>query len=352
MKHLGPAGGGAAEIHGPSLRGPRWALGALGLLLAAGLALLGLRIEGRPVCAEEATGLLAADPAVGWTFRRGLTLTLDPCDGRAWSTSVSINSEGLHDQEWSHEKRPGEARVLLLGGALADGIGVARSDRLSVRLAHMADQRRGARVSVVNGQIPGFGLKRQERWFEKRGLEFDPDVVILVLDPVRTPFENATLGLVESLPPASGLLSLAGIRSATQAAHEEEPVGVRLVPRPLPAAATEQEAAHRELLSGIRSLAARARTAGAGFAVLVAPPCPEQTYPANLCEEIEAIAPCADVGPSFASIRKESTKPAELCVDSLGRWGRDGHFLASHTLWSLVARASLWPDGVVRGYRL
>lgn len=345
-------GDGPGKIHGPARRGPRGALSALGIVLTLALGWLTLRIEGTRVCAPDAVGLLAADEQVDWTFRRGLNITLDPCDGTAWSAPVTINREGLHDQEWPRDKRPGEARVLLLGGALADGVGVARGDRLSVRLAHLADQRRGERVSVINAQIPGYGPERQLAWLEARGLAWSPDVVVLVLDPIRTPVEDATLGLAESLPPASGLLPLAGIHSATEASCEEAPAAVRLVARPLPLPAGEEQAARTRMLNGIRRLADRAREAGAGFAVLVAPPCPDTAVPAGLCEEIEEIAPCADVGPSFASIRADKSKPAELCIDALGRWGRDGHFLASHTLWDLIARAGLWPDGVVRGYRL
>jgi hypothetical protein len=341
------------RISGPTARWPRCLVAAIGLVLALFLLDLSLRIEGPRVCADGGTALLAVDPELGWTFAPGRTLTLDPCDGAAWSAPVSINGAGLPDQEWSLAKRPEEVRVLLLGGALGDGVGVARGDRLSVRLAHLADQRRGARVSVINGQIPGYDTARQLLFLEKRGLHYKPDVVVLILDPARAPLAHDTLAVAESTPPASGLLPLGGLaNSAAERSAGSGASAVRLIERPGPLPAAEASDAWEKTLVGIRRLATASRAAGAGFAILVAPPCPEQAYAGDLCSELEAIAPCADVGGSFRSIRKAAAKPPELCIDGLGRWGRDGHFLASHSLWDLISQGGLWPDSVVRGYRL
>jgi hypothetical protein len=343
----------SVEIHGPPAKLPRLLMAALGIVLTL-LLLEGIaRIEGPTVCADEENYLLHPDAELGWTFRPGLTLTLDPCDGAAWSAPVTINDSGLADQEWPLEKRAKETRVLLLGGQLADGIGVARRDRLSVRLAHLADQRRGQRVSVINGQIPGYSMARQETFLEKRGLAFDPDIVVLVLDPVGAHRDEGTIGLAQTLPPAGGLLSSSAIHAWwTGRPATTDQRSARLFPPPTLRSPEETKEAQAQVLSGIRSLAQRAREAGVGFAILVAPPCPETPYPTNLCEDLKSIAPCMDLGGSFASIRNASTKPPELCIDGLGRWGRDGHFLASHALWTLLEQSALWPQGVVRGYRL
>lgn len=338
------------RIYGPASRAPRYLAAAIGLLLAIFVLDLSLRIEGPRLCADGGTALLATDTELGWTFAPGRTLTLDPCAGAAWSAPVAINQAGLADQEWPVEKRPEEVRVLLLGGALADGVGVARGDRLSVRLAHLADQRHGARVSVINGQIPGYDTARQLLFLERRGLQYQPDIVVLVLDPVGAPLAHSTLAIADALPPSSGLLALGDLAGASDTGGGAS--AVRLIERPDALSAAEASAAWKKTVAGIRRLAAASRAAGAGFAVLVAPPCPDQSYPTDLCTELAAIAPCADVGSSFRSIREAAAKPPELCIDELGRWGRDGHFLASHSLWDLIAQAGLWPDSVVRGYRL
>lgn len=341
------------KFHGPAETAPKLAMAVLGILLTFLLTELVARIEGPTVCAGKENFLLRPDAEVGWTFRPGLTLTLDPCDGKAWSAPITINTSGLADQEWPHEKRPGEARVLLLGGALADGVGVARGDRLSVRLAHLADQRRGQRVSVINGQIPGYSLARQDQFLAKRGFAFDPDIVVLVLDPVGSLRDEGTIGLAQTLPPATGLLSDSAIHAWwTNRPQTKENTSAQLFPPPRDRSPEEILAAQSQIVTGIENIARRVRAAGAGFAILIAPPCPNRPYPKDLCENLKGIAPCMDLEGSFSSIRKNNAKPPELCIDGLGRWGRDGHFLASHALWTLLEQSELWPSGVVRGYRL
>ena len=341
------------EIHGPPQPLPRLLMAALGLFFSFFLVEGIARIQGPSVCADGENYLLQPDADLGWTFRPGLTLTLDPCDGAAWSAPVTINASGLADQEWPLEKRAEEVRVLLLGGQLADGIGVARGDRLSVRLAHLADQRRGQRVSVINGQIPGYSIARQEKLLEKRGLAFQPDIVVLVLDPVGALRDEGTIALARTLPPASGLLSNSAIHAWwTGRPQHAGSRSARLFPPPLKRSQAEIADARAQALSGVRTLADRAADAGVGFAILVAPPCPDAPYQTDLCDQLENIAPCMDLGGSFTSIRHTTTKPLELCIDGLGRWGRDGHFLASHALWTLLEQSALWPKGVVRGYRL
>ena len=341
------------EIHGPPAGLPRLLVALIGVCLTLFLLEGIARIQGPRVCFDQENYLLQPDAALGWTFRPGLSLTLDPCDGQAWSAPVTINTDGLADQQWPTQKRPGETRVLLLGGQIADGVGVARGDRLSVRLAHLADQRRGRRVSVINAQIPGYSMARQENFLEQRGLRFQPDIVVLVLDPVGSLRDEGTVALAQPLPPAGGLMASSAIHAWwTGRPPASNPTSARLFPPPGIRSPEELAAAQTSVRAGIQRLAERARRAGAGFAILVAPPCPKAAYPENVCKEFEGIAPCMDIGGSFTSIRKTSTKPPELCIDSLGRWGRDGHFLASHALWTLLESSGLWPEGVVRGYRL
>src|SRR5262245_52333611 len=125
----------------PRRRAPRWIAAGAGLIATIVLLETITAIEGPAVCAGDAGVLLEADPDVGWTYAPGLTVTVDPCGaGKAWRAPFSVNRHGLPDQSWPYEKRPGEVRVLLLGNHLADGAGVARNDRLSVRLSHLADE--------------------------------------------------------------------------------------------------------------------------------------------------------------------------------------------------------------------
>jgi hypothetical protein len=271
---------------------------------------------------------------------------------------VTINREGLADQPWPYEKRPGSVRVLLLGGQIADGLGVARRDRLSVRLAHLADQTRGARLAVVNALVPGYGPAEALRWLERRGLRYSPDVVVLVLDPSRDldPDREGVRTLAADVAPASGLLPFSGIAqwiTGRPGVMPRHPVALAH-PSPLDGAASASDpaAAHARTRRDVAALAETARHSGAGFAVLIAPPCPPVAYAANLCAELGGDVPCTDLGATFEGLRRDAKRPLELCIDPLGRWGRDAHFLASHSLWDLLAQSKLWPETVVRGYRL
>lgn len=344
-------------LTGPHRRGPRRVVTACGLIGAVFLLEVLARLHGVPVCARTEGVLLTADAEVGWTFTPDMTVRLADCEGDAWNATVSTNSAGLADQHWPHEKRPGDIRVLVLGNHVADGLGLAREDRLSVRIAHLADQTRGARLSVVNATIPGYATAEQIRWLERRGLRYRPDVVVLVLDPERDPAANlhgvAPREVEANLPPASGLLSLSGAArwlAGHHGIHPGKPVAID-APDVL-TSDLERKASWDVTRERIRELSSLARSAGARFAVLVAPPCPSRPIDANACTELESIVPCIDPTATFDGLRLASTKPLELCLDALGRWGRDGHFLASHALWDLLIRAGVWPDGVVRGHRL
>jgi hypothetical protein len=337
---------------------------ALGVLLALAFGEVVARIEGPRLCSERRGVLLAADPEVGWTFAPGLTVTLDPCipltaRGR-WSAPVAINEHGLHDQPWTYDKRPGEVRLLLLGDEVADGVGLARADRLSVRLAHLSDSRRGAKVSVVNATIPGYGPAEALRFLERRGVRYAPDVVVLLVDGERD--LAATLDPPEpalepgDVPPASGLVDLSGIArwlAGTPAVRSAPAVKVQ-EPEPLASDGSREEARAR-----LREIVARMATvsgdAGARLALAIAPRCPTFAAPpggSSLCEDLGDVAPCVDLTSSFVELERGAPGDNELCIPGEPRWGRDGHFLASHKIWNLLAEKGLWPATVVRAHRL
>jgi hypothetical protein len=350
----------AAALTGPHARGPRWVVAACGVLAALALVELLARLEGPAVCAGDTGVLLVADPEVGWTFAPGLTVQVDPCAGgrdeRTWPMTVTTNRDGLADQEWPYAKRPGEVRVLLLGNERADGVGLDRADRLSVRLSHLADQVRGARVSGINAAIPGYTPAEALRWLTTRGHRYSPDVVVLVLDPVRDVAASLDPPRVDAIPatapPASGLLSWAAATPVGDGPTTSGVGSVRIGEPRLPGSPDDRARARERTVQTIADLAAASRAAGARFAVIVAPPCPPAPYDTGLCEAISAVAPCADLGPAFAEVRGARGELAELCAAGSGRWGRDAHFIASHQLWSLLDQHSLWPASVRRGHRL
>jgi hypothetical protein len=351
----------AVTLTGPHARAPLWVVAACGLIASLLLIELLAWLEGPVVCADDTGVLLAADPEVGWTFTPGLTVEVEACDlgpgEKAWPMTVSINRQGLADQPWPYGKRPGEVRIVVLGNERADGVGLDRADRLSVRFAQLADRVRGARVAGINATIPGYTPREALRWLTRRGLRYSPDVVVLLLDPIRDLAASIDPPLIEPFPatdpPASGLLSwVASTPRKPDGSAAGSSGSVRIGEPRTPASAAEWQRARERALETIAELAAASRAAGATFAVAVAPPCPLVPYPDGLCDAISAVAPCADLAAAFAEVRSARGDDAELCVAGSGRWGRDAHFVASHRIWSLLEESSLWPASVRRGYRL
>jgi hypothetical protein len=351
----------AATLTGPHARAPRWVVAGCGLIATLVLSEAIARLEGPVVCASDTAVLLAADPEVGWTFAPGLTVEVQGCSPdrgeKAWPMTVSINREGLADQEWPVAKRPGEVRIVVLGNERADGVGLDRADRLSVRFSHLADRVRGARVAGINAAIPGYTPREALRWLVRRGVRYSPDVVVLLLDPVRDLAASIDPPRIEPVPatdpPASGLLSWAVPARRVDGAPATPPAGAVRIgePRAL-ASPDERQRARERTVATIAEIAAAARDAGATLAVAVAPPCPAVPYETDLCDAIAAVAPCVDLAPAFEEVRRSRGDDAELCVAGTGRWGRDAHFVASHRIWSLLEDRSLWPTSVRRGYRL
>lgn len=352
----------SARIVGPRLRSPRWIAAACGAVLALLLFELIGRIEGAPICAASEGHLLAADDEVGWTYTPDLTFTFDPCvpplARRQWSAPVSINAHGLHDQRWSYAKPKGEVRVLVLGDEAADGIGIARADRLSVRLAHLTDRRRGARVAAINATIAGYDAAQSLRFLEKRGLRYQPDVVVLLLDPERDlaaaldPPEAQALAA--DIPPASGMLAVSGALRWLARQPNVTPARALRVDEP---SALANDATRAQALAALRATTERiatvSRDAGAGLLIVIAPRCPlPPAPPRSLCEDLTGIAPCVDLAPVFADLAASKPDGGEMCLPGQARWGRDAHFIASHKIWDTLGASSLWPPTVVRGHRL
>lgn len=97
--------------------------------------------------------------------------------------SVSTNSLGFRDLEFSAEKPPGELRILTVGDSFTFGSGVQLEDSWPQVLEALLEEDRGQPVEVINGGFaagshwpPGY-----VEWLESNGLALDPDIVIVGL---------------------------------------------------------------------------------------------------------------------------------------------------------------------------
>ena len=97
---------------------------------------------------------------------------------------VQINSHGFRDAEHPLRKPEGEYRVLLLGDSLTFGWGAAAADTFATRLQEQLGARFEAcgdarRVRVINTGVGNYNTDQQVSFFEIRGRNFEPDLVLL-----------------------------------------------------------------------------------------------------------------------------------------------------------------------------
>ncbi len=149
----------------------------LGLALGAVLVtLIGAELGARlfvpawaPTQAER--NFWAYDPVLGWAHQPGQRGRFSHRD---FSVSVSINSYGLRDREYPLERVPGNRRMLVLGDSFTWGFGVEQDEAFSEIL-----ERRHPDWEIINAGVSGYGTDQQLLWLERRGIAFQPDVVLL-----------------------------------------------------------------------------------------------------------------------------------------------------------------------------
>jgi lysophospholipase L1-like esterase len=122
--------------------------------------------------------------------------------GRFMGVPVLINSQGLHDNEYSRRKEPGTFRIVGVGDSSLFGWGVPFEDAgLKVLERRLNEPSRGQKFEVINFGVPGYNTAMEAETFVRRCLEYSPDLVLLnfntndydVPEFMRRPTDLATL---------------------------------------------------------------------------------------------------------------------------------------------------------------
>jgi lysophospholipase L1-like esterase len=122
--------------------------------------------------------------------------------GRFMGQPVVINSQGLHDYEYSRRKDPGVFRIVGLGDSSLFGWGVPFEESGLKVLERRLNEQSGAQTfEVLNFAVPGYNTAMEADTFVLRCLEYAPDLVLLsfntndydVPDFMRLPRDLATL---------------------------------------------------------------------------------------------------------------------------------------------------------------
>jgi hypothetical protein len=111
--------------------------------------------------------------------------------------TVSIDSFGLRDREFSKEKPAGTCRVLMLGDSTTLGWGVPVEQtvaRILERKLNASSVPGCARFEVLNGGVGNYGTVQEFAQYRNRDRFFKPDLVILeyfINDPEPVPRERS-----------------------------------------------------------------------------------------------------------------------------------------------------------------
>ena len=366
--------------------GPRVLLALLGLTIGLVLAEAAVRATGGRFCVDEPGVFLQADDALGWRQRANVRGWAVFCRGKAVPpTLVETDERGFLDPARRPiEKRPGTARILLLGGNVPQALGVPWHLSLAAMLEQRADARRGVPLEVVNGAMGSFGLDQDLLLLRQEGARVAPDLILAVVDAVVevSSISPNLIGLAGSRAPVKRYFdAVDGALVQLETPEPEEPPAVapveegplswsalyRLVRR-LPADAgppqrwlpvqplpTDHIAEHargervlRAVLAALRDEAARL---GARLAIVVVPPprAPrfDEVTPAHtfLTAASEVGVPAASLAFVFRAAPDTVGNPGY--IPETTRFNADGHFLASNEIWSFLERQHLLPDGVV-----
>jgi len=100
-------------------------------------------------------------------------------------TYERTNAHGQRDRERSLDKPEGVRRILLLGDSVVEGYGLRESETLSQQLEALYPD--GA-TEVLNFGVSAYCTRAEVELLEKKGLQFDPDIVVLVF--VENDFDN------------------------------------------------------------------------------------------------------------------------------------------------------------------
>jgi hypothetical protein len=115
------------------------------------------------------------DEALGWVNQSGRTGVHRHSD---FAVDVSISDQGLRDRSYPEARTPGTRRMLVLGDSFAWGYGVEQAE-----IWHEVLEARHPGWEIINAGVAGYGTDQQLLYLERRGLEFEPDVVLLLLHP-------------------------------------------------------------------------------------------------------------------------------------------------------------------------
>jgi len=154
----------------------RLALVLFGVLVALATLEGGLRSQYHllPPAIEKEHHFWQYDPLLGWSKIPGAE---GPLVAYEYHTHVTINSQGLRDDEVPYQKPPEEYRILALGDSFTVELEVEKEQVWTEVLEELLNTERAAQV--INAGTRGYGSDQEYLFLREEGLKYSPDLVLV-----------------------------------------------------------------------------------------------------------------------------------------------------------------------------
>jgi len=140
-------------------------------------------IKSMPVADEDCVYQRSANPLLGFELKPGYKNE----SPNFIDSFERTNSHGQRDVERTLEKKDGTRRILMLGDSVVEGYGLPFADTIPQQLQSLYDQSNES-VEVLNFGVSAYCTLAEIELLETKGLQFSPDVVVLVF--VENDFDN------------------------------------------------------------------------------------------------------------------------------------------------------------------
>lgn len=118
------------------------------------------------------------DPLLGWRKRPN---TNGHHRTSEYDVVEQINAQGLRGPDLPFAKALGTTRILFLGDSFTEGYTVAKDSHfIGIMQKALAAKCPDARFEAINGGTGGYSTDQELLFFEKYGLQYDPDAVVLM----------------------------------------------------------------------------------------------------------------------------------------------------------------------------
>jgi hypothetical protein len=121
--------------------------------------------------------LFMDDPEVGIRLRPGAHIQYTTVE---FSTEISINPQGVRDDEPIGPKAPNERRIVVLGDSLVLSVQVSAAETFCEKLERDLNARGGSeKWRVINAGVQGYGPVDDWFFFDRVAAAFEPDIVLI-----------------------------------------------------------------------------------------------------------------------------------------------------------------------------